>query len=75
MHLGSGIYVLRCSVEQPNRQEESLEAKLLACLLYLHKKQKSYYLADALQIHGVYNDFIIVRHKLFVDRMVKRPRL
>lgn len=31
------------------------------------------HLADALQIHGVYNHLIIIWHKLFVDRMVKRP--
>lgn len=33
------------------------------------------HLADILQIHGVHNNFIIIRHKLFVDGMVKWPRL
>lgn len=33
------------------------------------------YLTDALQIHGVYNHLIIIRNKLFVDRMMKWPGL
>lgn len=33
------------------------------------------HLADVLQIHGVYNHFVIIWHKLLVDRMVKRPWL
>lgn len=31
------------------------------------------HLADALQIHGVYDHLIVIWHKLFVNRMVKRP--
>lgn len=31
------------------------------------------HLADVLQIHRVYNHLIIIWHKLFVDRVVKRP--
>lgn len=33
------------------------------------------HLADVLQVHGVYNHLIIIRNKLFVDRMMEWPRL
>lgn len=42
--------------------------KITAFLLVSH-------LPDSLQIHRIYNNLIIIRHKLFIDRMVKRPRL
>lgn len=36
---------------------------------------QSTHLADVFQIHGVYDHLIIIWDKLFVDGVVKRPRL
>lgn len=33
------------------------------------------HLADVFQIHGVHDDLVIIRHELFVDGVMERPRL